>query len=35
MKVLVSDPIAPQGVEILKDAGFEVTEQSGLTTQLL
>ncbi|MGB3341563.1 MAG: hydroxyacid dehydrogenase [bacterium] len=30
MKVLVSDPIAPQGVEILKDAGFEVTEQSGL-----
>jgi D-3-phosphoglycerate dehydrogenase len=30
MKVLVSDPIAPQGIEILKDAGFEVTEQSGL-----
>lgn len=35
MKVLVSDPIAPQGVEILKNAGFEVTEQSGLSPEEL
>jgi D-3-phosphoglycerate dehydrogenase len=26
MKVLINDPIAPQGVQKLKDAGFEVTE---------
>lgn len=35
MKVLVSDPIAPQGIEILKNAGFEVTEQSGLSPEEL
>ena len=35
MKVLVSDPIAPQGVEILKNAGIEVTEQSGLSPEEL
>ena len=35
MKVLVSDPIAPQGVDILKDAGLEVTEQSGLSSEEL
>lgn len=31
MKVLVSDPIADQGIKILKDAGIEVVEQSGLS----
>lgn len=35
MKVLVSDPIAPQGIEILRNAGFEVTEQSGLSPEEL
>jgi D-3-phosphoglycerate dehydrogenase len=35
MKILVSDPIASQGVEILKKAGFEVTEQSGLSPEEL
>lgn len=30
MKVLISDPIAPQGVQKLKDAGFEVVEKPGL-----
>lgn len=35
MKVLVSDPIAEQGVKILKDAGFEVVEQSGLSPEEL
>jgi len=31
MKVLVSDPIAKQGIQILHDAGIEVVEQSGLS----
>ncbi len=31
MKVLVSDPIAAEGVQILKDAGLEVVEQTGLS----
>ena len=30
MKVLVSDPIAKDGIEILKKAGIEVVEKSGL-----
>ncbi len=35
MKVLISDPIAPQGIEILKDAGFEVIEKTGLSPEEL
>lgn len=35
MKVLISDPIAPQGIEILKDAGFEVVEKTGLSSEEL
>ncbi|MGB3478021.1 MAG: hydroxyacid dehydrogenase [bacterium] len=35
MKVLISDPIAPQGIEILKDAGFEVVEKTGLSPEEL
>lgn len=35
MKVLVSDPIAPQGIQILKDAGIEVVEKTGLTPEEL
>ena len=35
MKVLVSDPIAQQGIKILKDAGIEVVEQSGLSPEEL
>lgn len=35
MKVLVSDPIAAQGVEILKQAGIEVVEQTGLSPEEL
>lgn len=35
MKVLVSDPIAEQGIKVLKDAGIEVVEQSGLSPEEL
>ncbi|KPK69523.1 3-phosphoglycerate dehydrogenase [candidate division WOR_3 bacterium SM23_60] len=35
MKVLVSDPIAAEGVKILKDAGFEVVEKTGLSPEEL
>jgi len=35
MKILVSDPIAPQGIEILKNAGFEVVEKTGLSPEEL
>jgi D-3-phosphoglycerate dehydrogenase len=35
MKVLISDPIAPQGIEVLKDAGFEVIEKTGLSPEEL
>jgi D-3-phosphoglycerate dehydrogenase len=35
MKVLIADPIAPQGIEILKDAGFEVIEKTGLSPEEL
>lgn len=35
MKVLVSDPIAKEGVEILKKAGLEVIEKSGLSPEEL
>jgi D-3-phosphoglycerate dehydrogenase len=35
MKVLVSDPIAEQGIKILKDAGIEVVEQGGLSPEEL
>lgn len=35
MKILVSDPIAPQGIEILKNAGFEVVEKTGLSPKEL
>ncbi|OPX17791.1 phosphoglycerate dehydrogenase [candidate division WOR-3 bacterium 4484_100] len=31
MKILISDPIAEQGIKILKDAGFEVVEKTGLS----
>ena len=30
MKILVSDPLAQEGVAILREAGFEVVEQAGL-----
>jgi D-3-phosphoglycerate dehydrogenase len=35
MKVLVSDPIAEQGIEILKNAGIEVVQQTGLSPEEL
>ena len=35
MKVLVSDPIAPEGIEILKDAGIEVVEKTALSPEEL
>ncbi|MBA7516932.1 Hydroxypyruvate reductase [subsurface metagenome] len=35
MKVLVSDAIAEQGVEILKNAGFEVVQKTGLSPEEL
>lgn len=35
MKVLVSDPIAAEGVQILKDAGLEVVEKTGLSPEEL
>ncbi|MEO0122899.1 MAG: hydroxyacid dehydrogenase [candidate division WOR-3 bacterium] len=31
MKVLISDPIAKEGIEILKKSGFEVVEKTGMT----
>lgn len=30
MKIIITDPIAAAGVKLLKDAGFEVSEQPGL-----
>ena len=30
MKVIITDPIAPEGVKLLKDAGIEVDERPGL-----
>lgn len=35
MKVLISDPIAPEGVQKLRDAGFEVVEKPGLSPEEL
>jgi len=35
MKVLVSDPIAKEGLEILKKAGLEVVEKTGLSPEEL
>ncbi len=35
MKVLVSDPIAPDGIEILKKAGLEVLERPGMSKEEL
>lgn len=35
MKVLISDPIAPEGVKLLKDAGLEVVEKPGLSPEEL
>jgi D-3-phosphoglycerate dehydrogenase len=35
MKVLVSDPIAEEGIERLRDAGFEVNIKTGLTEEEL
>ncbi len=31
MKIIITDPIAPEGVKLLKDAGFTVNEKPGLT----
>jgi D-3-phosphoglycerate dehydrogenase len=33
MKVLVSDPLAKEGIEILKNAGIEVEEKTGLSPE--
>ena len=35
MKVLISDPLAPEGAAILHEAGHEVVEQSGLAPDAL
>jgi D-3-phosphoglycerate dehydrogenase len=35
MKVLISDPLAKEGVQILKDAGFEVVEKPGMSPEEL
>jgi len=35
MKILISDPMAPEGVKILKDAGFDVVEKTGLSPEEL
>jgi D-3-phosphoglycerate dehydrogenase len=35
MKVLISDPIAPEGVKLLKDSGLEVVEKPGLSPEEL
>lgn len=31
MKIIITDPIAPEGVQILRDAGFTVDEKTGLS----
>ena len=33
MKVIITDPLAKEGVQILKDAGLEVVEKSGLSPE--
>jgi D-3-phosphoglycerate dehydrogenase len=35
MKVLISDPLAKEGVDILKEAGFEVVEKTGMSPEEL
>ncbi len=35
MKVIITDPIAPEGVKMLKDAGLEVDERPGLPPEEL
>jgi D-3-phosphoglycerate dehydrogenase len=35
MKILVSDPMAPEGIKILKDAGHDVVEKTGLSPEEL
>jgi D-3-phosphoglycerate dehydrogenase len=35
MKVLISDPLAKEGVEILKGAGFDVVEKTGMSPEEL
>jgi len=35
MKVLISDPIAKEGIEILKKSGFEVVEKTGMAPEEL
>ncbi len=35
MKVLISDPIAREGIEILKESGFEVVEKTGMAPEEL
>ena len=35
MKVLISDPIAKEGVELLKKSGYEVVEKPGLPPEEL
>uniref|UniRef100_A0A7V3RH54 3-phosphoglycerate dehydrogenase n=1 Tax=candidate division WOR-3 bacterium TaxID=2052148 RepID=A0A7V3RH54_UNCW3 len=35
MKVLISDPIAKEGIEILKNSGFEVVEKTGMSPEEL
>ncbi|MEO0004941.1 MAG: phosphoglycerate dehydrogenase, partial [candidate division WOR-3 bacterium] len=30
MKVIITDPIAPEGVKILREAGFTVDEKPGI-----
>ncbi len=35
MKVLISDPIAKEGIEILKNGGFEVVEKTGMAPEEL
>jgi D-3-phosphoglycerate dehydrogenase len=35
LKVLISDPIAKEGIEILKNSGFEVVEKTGMSPEEL
>jgi len=35
MKVLVCDPISPEGVKMLQDAGMEVVEKKGVAPEEL
>ncbi len=35
MKILISDPIAKEGIEILKKSGFEVVEKTGISPEEL